>query len=333
MGVASEQRTAFVTGANGFVGLHVVQACLAAGWRVVAMHRQNSDVTELAALSAERVIGDVTDPHSLAEAMPQSPDAVIHVAGNTSLWLRVGPEQMRVNVRGTRNVARAALAAKARRFIHISSVVAYGMHSGVISESTPSRGSSSRITYVRSKAMAEREIQLALRHGLPAIIINPANIIGAHDHVNWSRLFRLVAQRRLPGLPSGGGSFCSASAVAKAVVTAIDRGRVGSNYLLGGADASYVALARQAGQMLGHRVRLRTMPLPLLHAYAQLEEGIAPLFGRPPDVTRDAVKLLSGTMYCASSRARKELAYVPVKLETMLRECIDWMRASGMIRA
>jgi nucleoside-diphosphate-sugar epimerase len=100
-------RTAFVTGATGCVGLNLVEALLAQGWRVIALHRRDSDLKYLRRLPAERAVGDVTDAHSVRRAMPQGVDAVFHVAGDTGLWSRNNAAQDRINVDGTRNVVGA----------------------------------------------------------------------------------------------------------------------------------------------------------------------------------------------------------------------------------
>lgn len=326
-------RTAFVTGANGFVGLNLVRELLAQEWRVVAMCRRNADTRDLDPWPVERVFGDVTQLDSLREAMPKSPDAVFHVAGNTSLWARSGAEQLKVNVRGTRNVVRVALERRARRFVHTSSVVAYGVHGGIVTEQTPTRGSNSQVTYIRSKAMAEREVKHGIQRGLPAVIINPGHVIGPYDRYNWSRLFGIVRGRRLPGVPAGGGSFCHAPNVAKALVAAAERGEVGANYLLGGADTSYVGLVQEVSRILGRKPRVLTLPNRLLHAYASAEEFIAPLFGREPEITRDTVHLMSCNMYCSSRKAMDELGYQPSPLASMLEHSHRWLLENRLLRS
>ncbi|MES0873518.1 NAD-dependent epimerase/dehydratase family protein [Sinimarinibacterium thermocellulolyticum] len=325
-------KTAFVTGATGFVGLNLVETLLDRGWDVIAMHRASSELGVLARFSrVQRVIGDVTDARSIKQAMPRGVDCVFHVAGNTSLWTRTHVEQLKVNVRGTRHVARAALEAGARRFVHTSSVVAYGLHSGTITEETPTRGSAVAINYIRSKALAEREVRKAISAGLPAVILNPAHLIGAYDTSGWARLFRLVKQGRLPAVPPGGGSFCHARAAAEAMVAAAERGRLGHNYLLGGAQASYVGLVKAIAQALGIKRRAVAMPPAVLTGYALVEEWIAPMFGREPDVTRDAVSLLSHNLYCDSRKAQRELGYTPVSLERMVADCCEWMRQARLL--
>ena len=326
-------KTAFVTGATGFVGLNLVEELVRQRWQVIAFHRSSSDTQPLQALAGVHcVAGDVHDMRSVLAAMPAEEDSVFHVAGNTSLWNRARVEQAKVHVRGTRNVVRAALERKAGRFVHTSSIVAYGLHQGTITEDTPTRGSTSSIAYVRSKAMAEREVRRGIRLGLPAVIMNPSNIIGPYDTATWSRVFRLIQLRRLPALPPGGGSFCHVREVVKAHVAAAERGQIGANYLLGGAQASYAGLAREVARMLGLRRSGVVVHPQLLMSYAAVEEWAAPLFGREPDFTRDAIALLSENLYCTSRRAQAELGYKPETLERMLVDCRDWLVRSGRLK-
>lgn len=326
-------KTAFVTGSTGFVGLNLIEELHAQGWDIVALHRATSDVAPLARFPRlTRVFGDVTDQRTLRSVIPREIDCVFHVAGNTSLWNRTHVEQIKVNVRGTRNVVRAALEARVKRFVHTSSIVAYGIHGGTITEDTPTRASTEGINYVRSKALAEREVRKGISAGLPAVILNPSNIIGPYDTSSWSRMFRLVRQGRLPAMPPGGGSFCHSREVARAHVAAAERGRVGANYLLGGAQASYVGLVREIARLLGLRRKPLSVHPRWLQAYATVEEWAAPLFGREPDITRDAVALLSENLYCSSRRAQQELGYEPRELETMLRDCRDWLYEAGLLQ-
>lgn len=322
-------KTAFVTGASGFIGLNLVEHLCSLGWQVSALHRPSSDVRLLRDWGVRCVEGDITDYRRLKGCIPEGVDAVFHVAGNTRLWTRIRAEQMRVNVRGTRNVVRAALAARAQRLVHLSSIVAYGLHGGIISEETPTRGSGSPIYYVRSKALAEREVRRGIGAGLPAVIVNPSNTLGRYDLHNWARLFRLVRQHRIPAMPPGGGSFCHADEVVRAMVAAAERGRVGQNYLLGGAPTTYVGLVRAMADQMGVRRRVWALPPALLQRYAGLEEMVATVFRREPDITREAVALLSQNFYCHSRLAETELGYRSRPLSEMLSDCHDWLLAQG----
>ncbi|MGH8455738.1 MAG: NAD-dependent epimerase/dehydratase family protein [Stenotrophobium sp.] len=326
-------KTAFVTGATGFVGLNLIEQLLEQGWEVTAMHRAKSDIRALERLPVRRVIGDVTQSQSLKNLIRPGVGCVFHVAGNTSLWARSHSEQLKVNVKGTRNLVRAALEANARRFVLTSSIVAYGLHAGTINEDTPTRGNAAKINYVRSKALAEREVRRGIARGLKAVIVNPSNIMGAHDTSNWSRMFRLVQSGRLPAVPPGGGSFCHAREVARAHIAAAERGRIGANYLLGGADTSYLGLVQGMSREMGLKRRVIALPPRVLGVYARIEEWLAPVFGREPDVTRDAVALLSLNLYCNTRRAVDELGYRPQPLQAMLQDCHAWMLKEGLLKA
>ena len=324
---------AFVTGSTGFVGLNLVSQLTADGWDVVALHRPSSaNVSVLHDLGVDCVEGDIVNKKAVREAMPANADAVFQVAGDTSLWRRSEEAQTLVNVNGTRHVVAAALERRAKRFVYTSSAVAFGLHSGRITEQTPVSAARSPINYVRTKAQAEREVRRGVKNGLPAVIINPSNILGRYDYNNWSKLFSLIERRRLPGVPDGGGSFCDAMAVARAHVAAAEQGAVGKNYLLGGVDLAYVSLVQAAARKLRRRVVPKPVPARALNAYARLEERVAPLFRRPPDITRDTVTLLSSNLYCDPSRACAELGYEVVPLEQMLDTTIDWMRDEGLLR-
>jgi dihydroflavonol-4-reductase len=313
---------AFVTGATGFLGRHLLEALRRAGWRVVALHRPGTDVAELARPGIEWVSADLGAWKDVRDVLPVQTDTVFHAAYNTSLWAGDAEEQTRLNVFGTRNMVRAAIGRRVRRFIHTSSIVAYGLHSGTITEDTPSRASRCSINLVRSMAHGEREARRGLRQGLQVVILNPANMLGPYDRTAWGRIVQLVQQRRIVGAPAGGGSFCHVRAVAHAHVSAATQGRSGHNYLLGGVDLTYVGLLRLIGEALGRATFSKPLPAGLLRGYARTQELVLPLLRRKPYVTRDMIELLSAHTYCRSRKAVAELGYQPAPLEDMIHDSV-----------
>jgi dihydroflavonol-4-reductase len=323
--------TAFVTGATGFVGTNLVHELLAAGWSVTVLHRPTSDLRRLRELPIGFESGSIDDEDSLYRAIPRAVDAVFHVAANTTLWRRREEQQMRENVIGTRNVARAALRRNAARLIHTSSIAAFGHHHGRIDESTQSNALSSPIGYVRSKYLAELEIENAVAAGLDAVMINPGHIVGPWDDSNWSRMFRLVADGRLPGVPPGRGSFCHVREVARAHIAAVRGGRTGQRYLLGGADASFVDVVRIVGELTGCNVPSRAAPPLLLKLVGGWNEIVALFSGREPDLTRQGATIVSEQVLCNPSKAEHELGYRAVPLREMLLHCYRWMVSEGLL--
>jgi dihydroflavonol-4-reductase len=324
---------AFVTGANGFVGLNLVEALLAEGWRVTAMHRSGSDTKYLSRFAAERVEGDVVEAASVRRAMPAGVDAVFHVAGDTSLWAGRNATQDRINILGTRNVVEAALAQRARRFVHTSTISAYGLQAGRIDERTPQRGANSPINYQRSKFHAESEVRAGIARGLDAVILNPAGILGPYDTRGYARLFRLIADGRLPGVPGGARSFCHVREVARAHLSAARRGRTGENYLLGGTDAALLELVRAIGAALDRPVPSRPTPDWLLRTIGVLGALRGKLTGKAPELTPEVAALATTTTYCDCAKALRELDFRIVPLRDMVADCLAWMRAEGLLPA
>jgi nucleoside-diphosphate-sugar epimerase len=325
------RKTAFVTGGAGFLGVHLVSQLVAAGWKVLVFDRDAPEATQLEKLGIPILRGDITDPASCQEAMPAQVDAVFHLAANTSHWKLANSVQTRVNVEGTRTVVSTALARNAGRFIHTSSTAAYGFHTGQITEQTPSRALGSSINYFRTKRKAELEIERGIREGLDAVILNPANIIGSFDRSGWSRFFTLIDQGQLPGVPPGRASFCHVAEVARAHLAAYERGRCGERYLLGGADASFLEVVQQIGEMMGRPTPAGSTPAFLSKAAAQLYLWRSYLTRQEPHLTPEKAALLSGELICSSEKAERELGYRAVALSAMLEDCYQWMCAEELL--
>jgi nucleoside-diphosphate-sugar epimerase len=320
-------RTAFITGSTGFLGLNLIEELLdRGGWRLVALHRPSSNLEYLGRFDVERAEGDITDLDSLRRAIPDGTDAVFHTAANTNMWSPGNEVQTRENVDGTRNVIDAAIDREARRLVHTSSIAAYGPQDGTIDESVPQLGASSWVNYVRTKALSEDEVRRGIARGLDAVVLNPANIMGRYDLQNWSTMIYLAHRRRLRFAPPGIGSFCHAREVARAHVDAVDRGRTGENYLLGGADASYAELLQVIGEVSSAPVPSRTIPAWLLRAMARAASLRSRWTGKRPLLTPEAAALACARMTCRSGKAVDELGYRSTSLEQMVRDCYDWMK-------
>ncbi len=322
----STSRTAFVTGGTGFLGMNLVDALLAAGWRVVALHREASNVDRLRSRGVILAPGSLGDRASLDRAIPEGCDAVFHVAGNISLWSGGDAQQTLDNVDGSRNVGEAALAKKVGRFIHTSSVSAWGPAvTASFDETLPQRGGESLVHYEKTKFEGEREIKKLVERGLAAVIMNPCHIVGRYDEKGWSSMLRLVHDRKLPGIPPGAGSFCEAGAVSRAHVAAVDRGKVGENYLLGGADATYVEMVRVVGEVLGEPVSAKPLSLWMIEALGRVSQWGSYVTRRAPLVTPETAIALGHPYAVRCDKAIRELGYEVTPLREMLEIAHTWM--------
>ena len=324
-------KTAFVTGGTGFIGQNLVEHLTQSGWDVIALHRPSSRLTRLRKYPVHLVEGSIEDKASLERAMPEDVDAVFHVAGDVSLWSGHKERQWRTNVEGTRNMVATALAKRARKFVHTSSTSAYGLQTEPFDETAPKLGRNS-FNYQHSKTMAEEEVAKSVAQGLDAVILNPANVIGRYDWSTWSRFIRLAANRQLFRIPPGNACYCDVGAVVRAHVAAAEKGRTGHNYILGGDVASYADIVRIVGELIGQPSNARVGRPIALRIGGRVSEWASRITGKEPMISAESAAMLNANIICRSDKAISELDYRPASVEAMLKECIDWMIAEGLMR-
>jgi dihydroflavonol-4-reductase len=327
----SGPRAAFVTGGTGFVGLNLVKELMIRGWDVTALHRPSSDLKLLKRFRPKLKVGALTDPGALLAAIPEGTDTVFHVAGNTNMWRGGNAEQTRDNVDGTRNVVDAALAKGVRRLVVTSSISAYGMVSGEIDEQTPSVAANSNVNYQKTKWQAQEIALAAVPKGLEVVIMQPGAIMGPYDIGTWSRLFVMVRDDKLPGVPSSMLTFTHVREVVAAHIAATDKGQNGGSYLLGGENKSMLELVREVAFLVGKPAPTKVMATGVLRMAATVGDLASRLTGKPPPITPEMVKTISKSVSTGSAKASRELGYRIVLLKDMVKDCYDWMVAEGRI--
>lgn len=320
-------RSAFVTGSTGFVGLNLVERLCADGWDVTALHRVSSDLTYLKRFSPRLAVGEIVDRESLRDTIPAACDTVFHVAGNTSMWRPKNVEQARDNVDGTRNVVEACIARGVRRLVVTSSISAYGPVCGAVTEDTPSLAASSSVNYQRTKWEAQEIARAAAARGLEVVVLQPGGVIGPYDLGTWSRLFLMVRDGRLRGVPPGGRTFAHVREVVAAHVAAADLGENGAQYLLGGENATMLDLVHEIGRVMDRPTPSRETPLVLVRVAAAVGDIVGRMTGREPAVTPDMAEAFGRTLTVTSAKARRDLGFRIVPLRTMVEDCHRWMVA------
>jgi dihydroflavonol-4-reductase len=234
------EKTAVVTGAEGFIGSCLVRELLDAGWSVVALHRPDADLW-LHGLSVERRPCDITRTDDLARTIPKGAQALFHLAADRRISRRRLSRQREVNVEGTRNVLNAAIESGVGRLLYTSSMAAFGLHRQRIDETTASNALETPVGYFRTKHLGEIETDRAIDRGLDAVIVNPAHVMGPRNTQNMTASFiRVVHAGTMPVIGPGAASFCHVHEVARAMIACIERGRTGERHLLGGADATFL---------------------------------------------------------------------------------------------
>jgi nucleoside-diphosphate-sugar epimerase len=327
----SSGRAAFVTGGTGFVGLNMVKELMIRGWDVTALHRRSSELKLLKRFQPKLAAGELSDPNSLLAAIPPGTDTVFHVAGNTNMWRGGNAQQTKDNVDGTRNVVDAALAKGVRRLVVTSSISAYGMVSGEISEETPSFAANSRINYQKTKWQAQEIALAAAAKGLEVVIMQPGAIMGPYDIGTWSRLFLMVRDDKLPGVPASMLTFAHVREVVAAHIAAADKGQNRGSYLLGGENKSMLELVGEIAPLVGKPVPTKVMSTGMLRIVATLGDLTSRFTGKQPPITPEMAATISKSVSTSSAKAQRELGYRVLPLKQMVKDCYDWMAAEGRI--
>ena len=327
---------AFITGASGFVGSAVARALLASGYRVRALVRPTSPRTNLDLAGLQIVEADMRDERAVMQSVAGA-RYVFHVAADYRLWAPDPGEIIRNNVEGTRAVLRAAKAAGVERLVYTSSVATLRLNpDGAPADESQLLSEDRAIgAYKRSKVAAESlALRMAAGDGLPVVIVNPSTPIGPRDvrPTPTGRIIVEAASGRMPAFVDTGLNLVHVDDVARGHLLALQRGRIGERYILGGED---VTLARMLGMIAGlvgraaPRVRL---PRRAIYPIAFASEVIARFTGREPFATLDGLRMAKYRMFFTSAKAQSELGYTARPVIEALNDAIAWFRQAGMIR-
>lgn len=323
--------TAFITGATGFLGRHVVDVLREQGWSILALVRDEDRARNLLGSDIDFIKGDLAFPSSFQQNLPQGIDCIFHIAADTSTWSKDAKRQHHINVDGTAGILQVCRDIKARRMVHVSSIAVYGIHSDLVTEKTPKKGKDSWVSYVHTKTMAERKVIEAAGRGTDAVIVNPTHIVGRYDDHNWSRMIQMMNRDELPGVPPGAGNFANGRAVAEGVVAAFHKGKTGQNYILGGPYVTMKEFLSVAAKELGKPEPKNPTPPFVLKALAGILSLVSKITGKRPMITPEEAYFAAETVNASSEKAVRELGFREVPLEQSVHESIEYLKEQGLL--
>ena len=326
--------TILVTGASGFLGSAIAAALRARGRGVRVLARPSSPRTNL---NAADVVceGDLRDRASLAAAL-KGVRHLFHAAADYRLWARNPEEIQRSNVEGTRLIMEEALSAGVERIVYTSSVATLKLTDGAAStERNPLADGEGIGAYKRSKVAAERLVEAMIpRGGLPAVIVNPSTPIGPRDvrPTPTGRIIVEAASGRMPAFVDTGLNLAHVDDVAAGHIAALERGRIGERYILGGDNVFLGDMLADIARLVGRRPPKLKLPRKMLYPIAYGAEFLATLRGVEPFITSDGLRMARHHMFFDDSKARRELGYVSRPYREGLADAIAWFRAHGHLK-
>ena len=324
---------AFVTGATGFLGFHVARVLAEQGAELRLLVRSTSNLKNLEALKAETVVGDLRDPASLEKAMAGC-EAVFHVAADYRLWVLDPAQMYRSNVEGTRAILDAARQTSVRCLVYTSSVATMGFRANgrPADEDSPVSLADMIGHYKRSKFMAEQVAMEAGRGGMRVVTVNPTTPVGERD-VKPTPTGRIIVdflKRKFPAYVETGLNLVDVRECARGHVAALEKGKSGERYILGGENLTLKQILDRLGAISGLPSPKVKLPYFVAYAAGAVDQTVSGRWlGREPRATIETVRMGKKKMWASSRKAERELGWKSVPADDALRRAVEWFRANG----
>jgi len=307
-----------VTGASGFLGSHLVDHLFERG-PVSATYHSSTPPEGADAVDWQRL--DVLDADAVRKAVAGC-DRVYHLAG-VGLGSADAATVRRVNAEGTRNVVAACLDAAIDRLLFVSTA-GTRRAAGVADETDVARPIGA---YQESKAAAERIVDGAVTEGFDAVTVHPTSAFGPRDGEFTARLLTIASDPKLLAHPPGGASIVGVDDVVSGTVAAMNRGRSGEHYLLGGQNLTYREALDVIASVIDGHAPLITLPAPLIHALGPVAGAVNRRFDRRFfPFNASMARLATDTHFYSSRKARSELDYDPTPFRDVVPAAWDWFR-------
>ncbi|HER09148.1 MAG TPA: NAD-dependent epimerase/dehydratase family protein [Bacteroides sp.] len=323
----------FVSGATGFIGMQLVRRLAAEGSVVHALYRTESKADPIRNLPGVVLFrGDILDKESLRNAM-EGCGAAFHAAAFAKAWTRDPDRIFRLNVDGALNVVEAAGECGVKRVVVTSTAGVLGPSAEApVEESSPVPGSFFT-RYEASKFRMEQEL-LSLPLALPEIVIvNPTRVFGPGLLNESNSMTKMIARymqgwwRLLPGDGNSMGNYVFVEDVVSGHILAMEKGKPGERYVLGGENVTYRQLFQYIREVTGVDKKLLKVPYPLMLAVAVLMHWFARVTGIPPLIVPGLIRKYNHNWIVSSEKAVRELGYRPMDLRTGIKHTVDWLKS------
>ncbi len=317
----------FVTGGTGFIGGEVVRRLRERGDEVVALVRSREKGAALEDLGAELVEGDLNATGIIRSACEDC-DAVVHGAAIYKVGIpkseRDGMHE--ANVRGTERVLDAAWQAGVSRIVYVSTINVFGNTRGDVVDETYERTPGDWVSvYDETKWLAHQAAKERIEKGAPIVIVQPGAVYGPGDHSEVGNVVDQTRSGKLAAVPfpDMGLNLIHVQDAADGIVLALDKGKIGESYVIGGEIATMRKLVETVAEIAGREPPKRDMPTGVMKIVAPAGPVIGKIMGFPPNF-KELISASDGVTYWATDgKARRELGYAPRDLDTGMRETLE----------
>lgn len=327
----------FLTGYSGFIGGHLCRALLEQGHTLHLLGRTAPQ--GLAAYQGywKWFQGDIESKDLVQDAM-KSCEFGFHLAGYARLWSKDPSIWFRINTLGAENVMEAALQLGMKRLIHTSTAGTIGPSMpGIPANEETIRLHDFFHPYESSKFLSEERALRYAQRGLDVVVVNPTRVYGPGE-LSESNAFTRLADKYLKGqwntLPGDGsrlGSYAWINDVVHGLMAAMERGRTGERYLLGGENLSYTTFFEVLAEVSGKQVKMKPVALPVMLAFSKMQTWKADLTGKPPLIVPSWVKKYAYDWAVDSSKAVNELGYPLTSFKEGMAETVKFLKSNNQL--
>jgi farnesol dehydrogenase len=325
-------RTVFVTGSTGFIGTKLVNALVQRGDTVHALTRGSSNKDGLQHERIKLVTGDITDKSSLQRGM-EGCSQVYHLAAYAKNWARNPDVFFLQNVVGMRNVFDAARSVGVNRVVFTSTIVTLGPTApGVVGNEMMARITPKFYTeYEETKAVAEQEALRMAAEGFPVVIVNPTRVYGPGkltEGNSVSLMIDMYDRGKVPVLLNHGvnvGNYVLVDDLVKGHILAMDKGRIGERYILGGENSSLKHFFELVDEVSGKKHFQANLPPGIAYIYSGFEKKKAEWLGLYPQITPGWVETFLQDWIYSPEKAQRELGFPVTPLKEGVRMTYEWI--------
>lgn len=313
-----------VTGANGFLGIHVVHGLLKNGYQVTAMIHQKNEV--LQGTGARIVQASLLDYSSLQKAA-EGIDCIVHVAGAMSSSSKDRERLFKINVGGVKNILKL-VEEKKIKLIHISSCVAVGANNTasdpLLNETSVNATIGRNFANYDSKRMGEELVLEAARAGrISAVVLNPGLIYGAGDVRKPIRKGNIkAAEGKLPFYTGGGVNIIHVDDVVAAILSSIEKGKSGERYLITGDNITIRELLSSISEAAGAKPPGHLLPTKVLKGIAFVHD----LLRLKGELSRESIFSATAFHWYDNAKAVRDLGLKPRSYKDAIKDSVDWMK-------
>lgn len=331
--------TTLITGATGFLGSKVLALLNRRGEPVRIFARSPEKLGELGQSENVQIIpGDLEDPEAIYEAM-RGVKRVYHIAAAVYEWVNDWSIFEQINVFAWENLVKAAMAAKVERIVYTSSFMALGPSDGSDKgdETLTHDPKHFHNPYEKTKFQGYKTALKFIESGAPIVIVCPGVIFGPGPMTEGNFIVEMIhqmAKGELPGIPGRGKTrwcFSFVEDVAKGHLAAMEKGRIGETYLLGGENKSLIELIDLVCTLGGIKKPKKNIPRWVMSLGAWGMELMANLTGKAPKITTGKVGVMKHDWAYSSQRAIRELDYEMTDFSQAVATTINWMREKDLL--